>query len=96
MIFNMKFQTKCQNVFLDMVFLSSLETEAEDLFNSDAPPSKKEEGNEILKKIMDEYEVEKIGDTMDKNGTVPESIYFFYGGDSELFNNALEFRLKSN
>ena len=91
MIFNMKFQTKCQNVFLDMVFLSSLETEAEDLFNSDAPPSKKEEEDEILKKIMDEYEVEKIRATMDEKGTVPESIYFFYGGDSELFNDALEF-----
>ena len=70
--------------------LTSLGTEAEDLFNSDAPPSKKEE-DEILKKIMDEYEVEKIRDTMDEKGTVPESIYFFYGGDSELFNNALEF-----
>ena len=68
--------------------LTSLGTETEDLFNSN--PSKKEE-DEILKKIMDEYEVEKIRDTMDEKGTVPESIYFFYGGDSELFNNALEF-----
>ena len=71
--------------------LTSLGTEAEDLFNSDAPLSKKEEEDEILKKIMDEYEVEKIRDTMAKKGTVPESIYFFYGGDSELFNNPLEF-----
>ena len=71
--------------------LTSLGTEAEDLFNSDAPPSKKEEEDEILKKIMDEYKVENIGDTMDEKRTVPESIYFFYGGDSELFNNALEF-----
>ena len=39
--------------------LTSLGTEAEDLFDSDAPPSKKEE-DEILKKIIDEYEVEKI------------------------------------
>ena len=39
--------------------LTSLGTKAEDLFNSDAPPSKKEE-DEIIKKIMDEYEVEKI------------------------------------
>ena len=71
--------------------LTSLGTEAEDLFNSDAaPPSKKEE-DEILTKAMDEYEVEKIKDTMDKQGTVPESVYFCYGEDSELFNNALEF-----
>ena len=40
---------------------------------------------------MDEYEVEKSRDTIDEKGTVPESIYFFYGRDSELFNNALEF-----
>ena len=71
--------------------LTSLGTEAENLFNSDAPQSKNEEEGEILKKIMDEYQVEKIRDTMDEKGTVPESIYFFYGGDSELFNNALEF-----
>ena len=53
--------------------LTSLRPKAEDVFNSDAPPSKKEE-DEILKKIMDEYEVEKIRDTMEEKGTVPESI----------------------
>ena len=40
---------------------------------------------------MDEYRVEKIKDTLDEQRTVPESVYFFYGGDSKLFNNALEF-----
>ena len=40
---------------------------------------------------MDEYEVEKIRDTMAEKGTVPESIYFFYVGDSQPFNNPLEF-----
>ena len=58
--------------------LTSSGTEAEDLFNTDAPPTKKEEEEEILKKIMDEYEIEKIRD-------------FFYGGDSDQFNKALEF-----
>ena len=57
--------------------LTSSGTEAEDLFNTDAPPTKKEEEEEILKKIMDEYEIEKIRDTMDEQGKVPESIYFF-------------------
>ena len=71
--------------------LTSSGTEAEDLFNTDAPPTKKEEEEEILKKIMDEYEIEKIRDTMDEQGKVPESIYFFYGGDSDQFNKALEF-----
>ena len=74
--------------------LTSLGTEAENLFNSDAPPSKKEE-DETLRKIMDENEVEKIRDTMEEKGTVPESFYFFYGGDSKLFYNALEFLVLS-
>ena len=69
---------------------TSFGTEAEDLFNTEAPPTKKEE-EEILKKIMDEYEIEKIRDTMDEQGKVPESIYFFYGGDSDQFNKVLEF-----
>lgn len=70
--------------------LTSLGTEAEDLFNSDTHPSKKEEEDELLKKIMDEFKIEKIKDTMDDKETVPESIYFFNGGDSDPFYNALE------
>ena len=57
--------------------LTSLGTQAEDLFNDNAPPTKEEEEEEILKNIMDEYEIEKIRDTMDEEGKVPESIYFF-------------------
>ena len=71
--------------------LTSSGTEAEGLFNSDAPPSKKEEEDEILKKTMDEYQVEKIRGTKDEKGAVAKSIYFSYGGNSELFNSALEF-----
>ena len=61
------------------------------IFFVNAPPSTKEEEEEILKDIMDEYEIEKIRDTMDESAQVPESIYFFYGGDSGQFVNALEF-----
>ena len=57
--------------------LTNLATEAGDLFNDNAPPTKKEEEDEILKNVMDEYEIEKINDTMDEKATVPESIYFF-------------------
>ena len=57
--------------------LTNLGTEAEDLFNDNAPPTKKEEEDEILKNITDEYEIEKIKDTMDEKATVPESIFFF-------------------
>ena len=30
-------------------------------------------------------------ETMDETGEIPENIYFFYGGESEQFVNALEF-----
>ena len=35
--------------------------------------------------------MEGIKDTMDEKGEIPESIYFFYGGESEQFVQALEF-----
>ena len=57
--------------------LNSLGTSAQSLFDNNAPPSKKEEEEEILKDIMDEYEIEKIRDTMDETAQVPESIFFF-------------------
>ena len=56
--------------------LNRLDTEAEDLFNSDALPSKTAE-DEILKDIMSEYEIDKIRDTMDEKGQIPESLFFF-------------------
>ena len=71
--------------------LNTLGIESEDLFDPRAHPTKKEEEDEILKDIMDEYEIDKIRDTMDETAQVPESIYFFYGGESEQFVNALEF-----
>ena len=71
--------------------IQTLGTEAEELFDSNAPPTKKEEEDEILKKIMDEYNIDDIKDTMNETGQVPESIYFFYGGDSQQFVDALEF-----
>ena len=71
--------------------LNTLGIGGQNLFDSNAPPTKKKEEDEILKDIMDEYEVDKIRDTMDETGQVPDSIYFFYGGESEQFVNALEF-----
>ena len=71
--------------------LNTLGTEAEDLFDPSAPPTKKEEEDEILKDIMDDYEIDKIRDTMDETAQVPESIYFFYADESKQFVNALEF-----
>ena len=40
---------------------------------------------------MSEYETDKIRDTMDEKEEIPESIFFLYSGDSDQFNNALEF-----
>ena len=57
--------------------IQTLGTEAEDLFDPNAPPTKKEEEDEVLKKIMDEYNIDDIKDTMDETGQIPESIYFF-------------------
>ena len=68
-----------------------LETEAEDLFDPAAPLTKKEEEDEILKDLMEEYGVEDIKKTMDETRQVPESIYFFFGGESKTFVNVLEF-----
>ena len=40
---------------------------------------------------MDEYNIDDIKDTIDETGQIPESIYFFYGGDSQIFVDSLEF-----
>ena len=48
--------------------INFLGAEAESLFDEDAPPSKKEEEDEILKDFMKEYNIEGIKEMMD--GTV--------------------------
>ena len=70
---------------------NALGTEAQNLFDQNAPPTKKEEEDEILKDFMEECKIEEIRDTMNETAQVPKSIYFFYGGESEQFVNALEF-----
>ena len=45
---------------------NALGTEAQSLFDQNAPPSKKEEEDEILKDFMEEYHIENIKDTMDE------------------------------
>ena len=70
---------------------NALGTEAQNLFDQNASPTKKEEEDEILKDFMEEYKIEEITDTMDETAQIPESISFFYSGESEQFVNALEF-----
>ena len=71
--------------------LNTLVAEAENFFDPRAPPTKKKEDVEILKYIMDEYEIDQIRNTMDETAQVLESIYFFYRGESEQYVTALEF-----
>ena len=72
---------------------NALGTEAQNLFDQKTPPTKKEEEHEILKDFIEEYKIKEIRDTMDETAQVPESIYFFYGGESEQFVNALQQRI---
>ena len=46
--------------------INFLGAEAESLFDKDAPPSKKEEEDEILKDFMKEYNIEGIKEMMDE------------------------------
>ena len=71
--------------------IDTLGTEAEDLFNSSVPPTKKEQEDEVLKNIIDEYNIGGMKNTIGETGQVPENIYFFYVGDSQQFVDALEF-----
>ena len=70
--------------------VNALGTEAQSLFDK-VSLTKKEEKNEVLKNLMEEYDIKNIRDTMDETAQVPESIYFFYGGDSDEFVKDLEF-----
>ena len=61
---------------IDDKLLDTLGVEAEDLFNN--APTKKEEENEILQDLIDEYNVPGMKDTMDETGEVPENIFFLW------------------
>ena len=68
-----------------------LGAEGEDLFDANAPLPKKEEEDEILQKVIEEYDIAGMKEIMDETGQVPESIYFFDRGDSQNSVDALEF-----
>ena len=55
-----------------------LGAEAQSLFDQNAPPTKKEEEDEILKDFTKEYKIEEIRDTMDETARNPESIFFLW------------------
>ena len=55
--------------------VNSLGTDAQSLFNKDSL-TKKEEEDEVLKKIIEEYDIENLKDTMDESAKLPENIFF--------------------
>ena len=81
--------TGMPNLELRDKLLDTLEIEAEDLFNNVS--TKKEEEDEVLQKIFEEYDVPGMKKTMDETGKIPANIYFFHGGKSQKFTDALEF-----
>ena len=58
--------------------INFLGTEAESIFDKGAPPSKKEEEDEILKDFMKEYNIEDMKETMDKSTQISESFFFLW------------------
>ena len=62
------------NLELGDKHLNTLEVEAEDLFNNVL--TKKEE-EEVLQKIIEEYDVPRMKETMDETGKMADNIYFF-------------------
>ena len=69
--------------------LDTLGNEGEDII--DGAPTRKDEEDLIFEKIIEEYNIPEMKDEMNKTGQVPENIYFFYGGDSDQFVEALKF-----
>ena len=57
--------------------LNSLGTSAKTIFD-DSIPTQKEEEEEILKDIFDEYNIKDTKNTMDEKDETPESIFFFF------------------
>ena len=55
--------------------VNTLSIEEQSLFDKDSLTKKEED--EVLKNLMEEYDIKNIRDTMDETAQVPESIYFF-------------------
>ena len=70
--------------------LETLGTNANEDLSEKDNITKKEEEDLVLEKIKDKYGFEDTKETMDE-GQVPETIYLFYGGDSNNFSRSLQF-----
>ena len=69
--------------------IDNLGIEANDLLDS-GNITQQEEEDVVLEQIKEDYNFDDIKDAFD-DGVVHESVYFFYGGESENFTQAVEF-----
>ena len=82
-------ETSPPQLQLGVPLLNTLGIEAQSPFDKNTLTKKKEE-DEVLKDFLREYDIENIKNTTHEQAKIPENI-FFYGGDSDEFEKAIEF-----
>ena len=75
-------------------FINVLGEEADDILDEKFANKKKQE-DESLENFKEEYNFEEIKDAFDE-GSVPNQLDFFYGGQNENFTHAVNFLSLSN
>ena len=79
---------------LDNGLLSTLGVQPDDILEQKFVNEKQQE-DAVLGQIKEEYNFDEIKDAFDE-GTVPQQLDFFYGGENSSFNRAVEFLSPSN
>ena len=74
--------------------LNTLGVQADDILDQEFV-NKKQQEDEVLEQIKEEYNFDEIKNAFDE-GTVPQQLDFFYGGENSNFNRAAEFLSLSN
>ena len=74
--------------------LNSLGVQADDILEQKFVNQKQQE-DVALEQIKEDYNFDEIKDAFDE-GTVPQQLDFFYGGENSNFNRAIEFLSLSN
>ena len=74
--------------------LNTLRVKADDILDQEFV-NKKQQEDEVLEQIKEEYNFDEIKDAFD-GSTVPQQLDFFYGSENSHFNRAVEFLSLSN
>ena len=74
--------------------MNTLGVEADDILDQEFV-NKKQQEDEVLEQIKEEYNFDEIKDAFDEV-TVPQQLDFFYGGENSNFNRVVEFLSLSN